>query len=671
MKIAIHLLGAISIILGCALSISAKNYTSKAPRPTASDHTWSGYDYNFNLDEGGMLTGKNTFSKVYNTTPPRWFNDSHWGYRKICTTGSETLTITVLPGDFNYIYTLTSNITMWDWDDHNLKWVKRNNQPFNGTRTFKVKDGKVEGSFEFPVSHDAFMDVWMIYGNSTKGIIPDGGKIGGKYYDSQKSTPQIMDNAIIRDGDSIRISAGMYINDVLKIETLAGEKRKEDENGTSVFMAFPVTDSDILGMCGRDAGVGQALEMYAWIGLPDVIYDKYMDPYAPVETILPNGHRQVATLNPNGSKEIMEYWENDGYKYQQNVTTGTKQPIRGEKVSNDTTYIHVIDKYQGFDEKGFKVGGKYRMTYKRDKDDEVTIEWNNYKNDGYYIIHHDGNKYFALDNSDASRHTFSKRSFRSHLSKAEYGVNTIKIVGSDGSVTVAVSNVEMLTDEANRYLSRTNHPYYVNSFKQRYPEEAKGFNPPAIKIIQIGQDGKVKSSISNYSEELNKRKGRDRMKYEEQYKLWRNFKQEINRSGKDPLTELASLIAMELSVPDYDVTKVESKTVGQRTAKLLKKLCDMLKQKNDSKADIKIDNRGQTYQNIFPNDAKRYFTHKNRYLNYKKVEIERVTKQGNTICVYVKTIDTKGKEQVKKLTLEDNVPMDEYTKVWEAVARAM
>ncbi len=42
---------ALAMVIFLGMYASAENYTRKAERPGASDHTWSDMDYNFNLDE--------------------------------------------------------------------------------------------------------------------------------------------------------------------------------------------------------------------------------------------------------------------------------------------------------------------------------------------------------------------------------------------------------------------------------------------------------------------------------------------------------------------------------------------------------------------------------------------------------------------------------------------
>lgn len=44
---------ALTFVIISGMYADAKNYTRKAERPGASDHTWSGCDYDFNIDENG------------------------------------------------------------------------------------------------------------------------------------------------------------------------------------------------------------------------------------------------------------------------------------------------------------------------------------------------------------------------------------------------------------------------------------------------------------------------------------------------------------------------------------------------------------------------------------------------------------------------------------------
>lgn len=645
----ICLLAVISGIILNSGDVSGKNYSRRAPRPTTSDHTWSDFDYNFNLDEGGRLTGTNIFTLVYNTTPPRWYNDGYGIYRKICKTGSETLKITELPGDDIYRYTLTTNVTIWDWDEHLHKWAKRNPLPFNGTRTFIVKDGVVDGKFEFPITTNAFLDVTMIYGSAADGLIPSDGKVSWRFYGQNKPTENY-DKEIVPEGDSIRISLCEYVTEVLKTHILGS--MEESESGSLIRMAFPITNKETIELCGRDANVGSLLDNYLYIGLPDVYCNRYVNPYDPVTTILPNGHTQVTTLNPNQSKDIVETWTENGFNYKKELKNGIETPIRGTKTSNDTLFIHIIDNASNssVEETGFKTKGKYYMTRLKDGKDLVEIDWSPFVSEGYYIISNNGNKYFAVDNKNSARHTFRGLTVESKFYKAEYGNFVFKIIDNSGAKTVSVENEPEMTPEAKEYIRFRTHPYIVNLFKETYSQNvSRNFTPPAISTITFLSNGAV-----------------ERIRPKES--LWGQFVYDLDNPGKNPLTKIAALIAMELDVPDYDVNKIDEKIVGKRTAKMMKKLCSLLKQKNNHKAEIKISAQGKTYQEIFPNNAKKHFTNSNRYIDYKKVEITRIVKKGGKMTVFLQTTDTQGKICDAKMTLEDNVPTDRYAKVWECVA---
>ena len=145
-----------------------------------------------------------------------------------------------------------------------------------------------------------------------------------------------------------------------------------------------------------------------------------------------------------------------------------------------------------------------------------------------------------------------------------------------------------------------------------------------------------------------------------------------SRSINNPLNKLAALIDMELDIPDYDTSKPEAKVVGKRTAKLLKKLCSMLKEKNHKGDGVtKLDSNGiqyQDYENIWPNKAKKIVTEENRWTEYKKVSVERISKKGNKVTVVINLLTEDDNTDTVTMQLENNIPVDKYVWVWESVA---
>lgn len=138
----------------------------------------------------------------------------------------------------------------------------------------------------------------------------------------------------------------------------------------------------------------------------------------------------------------------------------------------------------------------------------------------------------------------------------------------------------------------------------------------------------------------------------------------LSKKSDNPLTETAALIGMELDVPDYDVEKVETKVVGKRTTRLLKKLISLLNQKVNQKGATKIGPDGRPYQDIWPNSVKRAFLKDNRWNDFKKAWVSRIAKNGNSVTVWITTINDNGIENVTEMKLQDNVPVDEHSSIW-------
>lgn len=270
MRIIFTILTALILTTSMSPETQAKNYSHRAKRPTTPDHTWSGYDYNFNVDENGYLTGTNVFVKVYNTTPTRRPNAGHdEGGTRMCT-GYESLAITVLPGFYCYRCTLKTAVVEWQWDAHQSKWVRRPAIISNGVRSFLVKDGIVDGGFEIPVAADLF-GAHIIRGVSKDGILPSGSSISWVIYDYSKDAPTSI-TKIKSKGTDNRMNIENYMADVLK-EELTGSFGS-DENGTWVKLRFPIVGEthDLLPTIGNLTGTSSILDAYNQVTLPDVFF---------------------------------------------------------------------------------------------------------------------------------------------------------------------------------------------------------------------------------------------------------------------------------------------------------------------------------------------------------------------------------------------------------------
>ena len=643
----------------------AKNYTREAPRPTASDHKWQGYDYNFNLDESGELTGTNTFTLAYNAAPPKWYNDGYGLVNpKFTYTGYETLTITVDPGDFNYTYTLKTAVSRWVWDTHLLKWVRDMEMPYNGTRTFKIRDGVVSGNFEFPVSFDLTMSGWLIFGSATDGLFPSDGKIGWKYYDIPEHTNSICKDEIKPDGNETRINIETYAKDVLKAKQPYGTELGSDETGTYAVMRFPFTSErhDILTQIAFAAGIGHGLESYARITLPDVYYDKYVDPYAPVTKMLPNGHKLVTTLQPSGHYDKEETWSENGYDYTKKTVEGNDRPAVGRKKEGNRSYIHYIDGDRGVEEKGYEENGVYYMTKLKKTGGmscDVDIDWSMLASDGHYVLSDNEYRaeYYCLPEADGPQHVFSHE-VKSEISNKVLGEYVVKEIDENGNTWVLTANTAALSPQAVRMLKEDTHPYLLTLFRQADPEITKRYEPRTAYMIGMKPDG----SVAGERFKARDLTGREKYEYDDYDKKWNHFYADARR--RNVLAEMAQLVSMELDVPDYDIEKVDARVTGKRTAALLKTLCSLLKQKNNNKAP-KVGER----HDFWPNNAKKAFTRGDRFVNFKKVEIARIVKKGGRVAVTVRTTDAKGAEKDTELLLEDNIPVDEYGVVWYVVAK--
>lgn len=642
MKTILKLLITLSLAINTGIDANSKNYSHKATRPSASDHTWSGYDYDFNMDENGSLSGTNTFSRVYNTTPPKWHNQGYYGEGLRMYTGYETLIITILPGDRNYKYTLTTSVVEWQWDTHQLKWVKRRNMPTNGTRSFTVKGCILSGQFEVPTISSA-SGVNFVCGNSVDGIIPDNGTLSWKIYNYSDSNPK-EGMTIKSEGDSIRINAVTYLEDVKKID-LSGNyhglgRFGQDKFGVYVKLAFPfikgLYEDDILGAVASLTGMHK-LEKYSLITLPDLYNDNYIDPYEPVTTILDNGHKLVSTLQPNGvSVNTVESWEEDGYSYTKITESSIEKPTIGKKIVDGKTYIHVIsiNKYDKYEERGFFDKGRYFLTSINTKEYGnpviYEIDWSPFNSEGYYIISDSEGKMYAVEQKDSIGHTYSYTSVPSYYQNKNFESHIFKTVSNDNITTVSSSNVDALSDQAKEFIRFATHPYIKRNYNY------------SVGSISMDSEGNVVDGGKMF---------------------------ELSKKPNNPLNEIASLIDMELDIPDYDVEKIDAKVIGKKTTRLLKKLTSFLNQKLNQKAPTKIGADGRPYLDIWPNSVKRAFLKDNRWADFKKAWVSRVLKNGRSMTVWITTVNDKGIEKITAMRLQDNVPVDEYSTVWIHTAK--
>ena len=641
MKNILHPLLLLILILS-GVNLEAKNYTHKAERPSTSDHTWYGYDWDFNLDENGMLTGTNTFSKVYNTVPPRWHNTTHWGEGIKMYTGHETLTIAVLPGDDNWKYTITTSVVEWTWDTHILKWVKRCDMPTNGTRTFTIKNGILEGKFEIPVVA-GILGVNFLCGTSTNGVIKNGEKLLWKIYDYSNSSP-INGLEITSEGDSIHLDLSTYMEDVEKRTSSRGlGTYGTDETGTYVELVFPYTkgkyENDILITAADYTGVGMyALKNYSEITLPEVYYDKYTSPYAPVTEILSNGHKRITTLQPDQHRYYVETWSENGYNYEYKYEGIEDTPTVGTKVVNDTTFIHAYTK--SFEERGFKIKGQYYMTYVKENKKLTEIDWSNFKENGFGTFTFNGNKYWFTLNPDKDKPYFMQWEINSPYQNEATNTFIIKEQDADGNTTVSSAYTAELSIQAKKFIDFVNHPYIKKEYPSKY----------TISQVTMTPDGRLfTNSKPQYTD-----KG---------YLEYCNNMRSLCNGPQNPIIEMQNIIGMELDIPDYDVVKFDAKVIGKRTAKLIKELPKWLNVPLHD-GSMKLNAKGIPYQDIWPNGVKRAFLKDNRFNDFKKATVTRLVKHGKTITIYVTTLDKKGKEKVTTLILEDNLPMDEYNDVW-------
>nr|MDE7472244.1 hypothetical protein [Muribaculaceae bacterium] len=362
-------------------------------------------------------------------------------------------------------------------------------------------------------------------------------------------------------------------------------------------------------------GVGSKLTKYAAITLPDFYYDKYVNPYDPVTKILDNGHKLVSTLQENQSIYTEETWEEDGYSFLKKYD-GKYHPTIGKKIIGDTTYIKYKDLHsygKSVDEKGFIVQKKYYLTNLRIQDKDLSIDYSHVPTDGYIIIDDNNGKHFAYIKNEDNKPYLTNYEVESIGTDSSVTYNVYKHIDNDGNITVPIDLTSELSTKAIEFKNFLNHPYV----KIHWPSKTK------ITELTMTPDGELlPSQKDGYYEYILR----------------------MSRNPNNPMYQLQASIAMELNVPDYDITitkKIDEKVVGQRTAKLLKEL------------------------------PKSFITHlkDEKQMDLKKARVSRIIKQDKNISVYVTTIDKNGNENITKLMLEDNIPVDKYAKLWKLVTK--
>ncbi|MDE6271881.1 MAG: hypothetical protein K2M31_02610 [Muribaculaceae bacterium] len=625
------------------LTSEAKNYTRKAVRPAASDNTWSDYDYNFNLDDNGNLTGTNTFTKVYNSAPTKGINSS---WRKMYT-GYETLVISVLPGNRNYKYTMINNVTEWEWDSHLLKWVKSRVMPTNGTRSFTIKNGKLNGPFEIPVVASYF-GINFICGNASDGIIPDGSTFRWKDYDYTKSAPRYP-MEIKSDGDSTLINVVTYLEDVMH-RNLDGPsglgKFGESESGYYIVLDFPFIrnlggDIPLLTHVESLSGIGlYKLERYTHIPLPDVYCNSYINPYDPVTKTLPNGHTLISTRQRDGSIHTKEIWEENGYSYYQKYD-GAYHPAIGNRQVGDTLFLHYKNlngKNSSDEEQGYILNKKYYLKTLKDNGRNYTVDYSHAQSDGYIVIADGYTQRYAYCDNKENRPALTTYKLNSNADKTEYAV--FKEIDSNGVIRLPASLTEEMQGEALAFINFINHPY----IKRLYPTKF------SLKEISMNSSGIVTGWEGDW--------GKRTIPYNEKKQFLDYYRKMLGltRSPDNPLKKLQSSIGMELDIPDYDyrvTKKIDNKIVGKRTAKLLNELPKYLNKKLG------------TGKDTWPNGIKKSFLKGKTTDDIKDARISRIVKNGNEIDVYVtSTLLLSDTENETVLKLKDNLPIDEYIDVW-------
>lgn len=391
-------------------------------------------------------------------------------------TGHETLTITVLPGDKNYKYVLSTDVTEWQWDTHLLKWAKRRDMPTNGTRTFIIKHWLLSGPFEVPTITTA-LGVHFVCGNSVDGVIPDSSSLSWKVYDYSQNTPQ---NGLSFQsvGDSIRINIVKYLEDVKKMD-LSGNnglgRFAMDKFGACIGLSFPYVKGqyennilDVVASKEQDPLVSKCLKKYSFISLPDLYCDEYVDPYAPVTEFLPNGHKLVTTLQPNQSVHTLETWEENDYLYTKKYE-GHEEPTIGKKTVDGKQFIHVIstDRYDYYEEKGFFDKGKYYLTYINRKElnnpTNYKIDWTPYESEGYYIIFDSESSKYAVAQEDSVRPSYLSLIISSSYLNKDFEHNIFKEVSKDSLTTVSVYNNASLSPQAKEFINLHRIPLYGKS----------------------------------------------------------------------------------------------------------------------------------------------------------------------------------------------------------------
>ena len=132
-----------------AFNVNAETFTRKARVPQPQEFTYESSEYTYNVVDN-QLSGINTFSIVYNVSPPA--GKLYQYINQTMKTGKETVKI-VVGQDNTKTYTYSNTVVHWYYDKVQLRWIKRFNDKLYGTYTFKVnKEGIVTGIFTIPVN---------------------------------------------------------------------------------------------------------------------------------------------------------------------------------------------------------------------------------------------------------------------------------------------------------------------------------------------------------------------------------------------------------------------------------------------------------------------------------------------------------------------------------------
>jgi hypothetical protein len=179
-----RLLILITSIIFCISTFSeVKTYTEKAITPIVDNIYYHDFEYTYNINSEGKLTGINTFSVVYQKSPPPrdLYSELHTTLR----TGKETLTIVCDPRNTgNRTMTYTNTVQYWYFDRKSWTWKKRFNDRLYGEYTIKLIDWRLSGTFSIPIGeYNSTSNYTYISGTSINGEIPEGKSLLFGYID--------------------------------------------------------------------------------------------------------------------------------------------------------------------------------------------------------------------------------------------------------------------------------------------------------------------------------------------------------------------------------------------------------------------------------------------------------------------------------------------------------